>query len=162
MNFKALNEEELNDRQFTLLKDGIYHFRVHDASDEISKSSGNDMIKLTLEIRDKENVRHLVFDHLVEAMAYKLKHFCDATGLIDKYNLGQINAVDCLGKGGRVSIKQSLNQPRPEGGYFPDKNVVSDYVKLKPSTNQVFNPNGINAISTGSTKVDFVDSELPF
>ena len=54
--------------------------------------------------------------------AFKLRHFCVATGLIDKYEAGDITAHDLDGREGFVQIKIE-----PAKGDFAAKNVVKDY-----------------------------------
>ena len=101
MNFQPKSEEEV--KAFTLLEKGIYPFRIIKAEDQISKS-GNEMIKLTLLIWDKEGHTHTLYDYLLEKIAYKLRHFAECVDMLDKYNLGCFTAEDCESREGSVDI----------------------------------------------------------
>lgn len=102
---------------------GDYDFEVAKAEDAVSKSSGADMIVLTLRVFNSEGKERTVKDYLLEAMPGKLRHFCAATGLLDKYQAGEFCAADCEGKAGRLNLKQT-----PAKGDFLPKNDVRDYI----------------------------------
>lgn len=126
MKFKHITDEEL--QSLFIVDPGVYDFEVTAASDRISKN-GNEMIELKLKIWDKKGNERIVFDYLLEAMKFKLKHFAECVGLEDKYNSDEIEASDCIGKMGKVDIIIQQGQPNMSGGYYPDKNAVKDYVK---------------------------------
>ena len=109
---------------------GIYPFEVSEAIDKKSKS-GNDMIELKLKIWDQLGHERQCFDYLLESMAHKLRHFCEVGGLIDKYDSGDLQAVNCIGKSGHLELVIQVGKPKPEGGYYPDKNSVKDYIKTE-------------------------------
>jgi len=113
--FEPKTEEQISN----LLPDGEYKFKVIKAEDKQAQSSGADMIKLTLKIDDK-----IVFDNLLESMAYKLIHFCNAADLLHKYDAGTLTASDCDGKEGFCKIITDAKDP----AYAP-KNVIKDYCK---------------------------------
>lgn len=147
MNFTPKSEAEL--QQSLLLEKGLYPFQVIDAKDEISKS-GNEMVKLTLKIWAKDGSERTIFDYLLEAMAFKLRHFCMTTGLLDKYESGELKAIDCIGKCGKCDVVLQQGQPNPTGGYYPDKNNIKDYViSERPSM-------------TMPLKENFIDDSIPF
>lgn len=128
LSFSPKTEEQL--RVENLLKIGEYDFDVLSADDVTSKA-GNPMIKVNLGIYEGDAIRARVFDYLLSAMEAKLRHFCDTTGLLTKYEDGSLSAVDCRGRAGRVKI--GIEEAE---GSFPTKNVVKDYVvrKAKPIT----------------------------
>jgi len=95
MRFTPKSETELS--MTKLLKPGIYDFYVEYAEEAVSKK-GNEMIKVTLNTWDQEGKQYVLYDYLLEAMAYKLKHFAEATGLGEQYHNGQLSAEDCKGK----------------------------------------------------------------
>src|SRR3990170_3215969 len=99
MKFAAKTDKELE--IMGLLPKGEYDFDVLKASDEISKEKGNVMIKLTLGVYPLEGERVTVFDYILEAVAYKLKHFCDSTGLAKEYAEGHLTADMCANRSGR-------------------------------------------------------------
>jgi len=150
MNFTPTSEELL--KQSNLLEKGTYSFEVVEANDEISKS-GNEMIKLMLNVWDYESGKStIVFDYLLEKMAYKLIHFCQVTKLMDKYSTGELRAFDCLGKKGSVDIETQEKRENPSGGFYPAKNIVKDYNVSKVES---FSP-------LPSSKVNNMDADVPF
>ena len=52
---------------FTPWPSGTYDFEIHDASEEISKASGAEMIKLTIYIFNADGDRRTVFDYLLSS-----------------------------------------------------------------------------------------------
>lgn len=142
--FKPLSEEEV----IGLLKPGEYAFQVKNAEDAVSKA-GNAMIRLTLAVWDDQGKERIITDYLLAALMYKVKHFCDAVGLEDKYQQGKFEAIDCVGKSGRCKIKID-----EQDGYAP-KNSVQDYIKnkvtkLESKKEEQKDTNG------------FVDDDIPF
>lgn len=120
MQFTPKSEKEVNAHD--LLPAGTYPFRVISAEEKTSKS-GNEMIALKLGVFHGER-EQWVFDYLLESVAFKLRHFCAATGLMEKYEAGQIHACDLDAREGFVQIKIE-----PAKGDFQAKNVVKDYGK---------------------------------
>lgn len=144
MKFAPKTEEELEVQ--SLLEPGIYQFQVLDATNEMSKK-GNEMIKLSLQLWDKDACCHWIFDYLLEAMSFKLRHFCSVTGLMTKYEKGQLDASDCIGKTGCVEISIKEGNSKPDGTKYPSQNSVKDYVL-----------NTSYAVSSN----DSVDDDVPF
>jgi hypothetical protein len=141
MKFAPKTELELD--SMSLLEPGIYPFQVTSASNEISKS-GNDMIKLTLTIWGKDGSMHFIFDYLLEAMAYKLRHFCESTNLLSKYEAGELYPGDCLDVQGNLEIIIQEGKERPDGSKYMSRNSVKDYVVKKDKvTGEVFNDDDI-------------------
>jgi len=121
MRFSPLSEDEL--ARASLLEPGVYPFEVISASEELSKA-GNEMIRVKLNVFGPDGQNVHVFDYLMEKLQYKLRHFCEATGLLQKYEAGTLSEVDCEGKTGFVKIKID-----PANGSYSAKNSVQDYVK---------------------------------
>lgn len=142
MLFQPLNEQEV----LNLLPEGEYDFHVIDAEDTRSRA-GSEMIKLTLTITDKNGKARTVFDYLLPALMYKVKHFSDASGLEEKYESGGYSAGDCIGKRGR--LKLVIDQPTNSN--YPPKNVVKDYLK-----------NGTKTEDKQPAENNFIDDPLPF
>jgi len=111
--------------EFGLWPPGDYDFEVYDASEEIS-GAGNEQIKLTLHVFNAEGKRRTVFDYLVgtAAMAYKIRHFAEATGCVTQYEKGDLMPSEIVQRTGRLKlrIKKGTN------GY-PDQNAVQNYIK---------------------------------
>lgn len=133
MRFSPKSAEELEND--VLLEEGIYDFQVALASNEISQK-GNEMLKLSLQIWDKEGRIHCIFDFLVEAMAYKLRHFCEATGLMQKYESGDLNPNDCINKRGKVEIIIKEGNIKNDGSRYRNSNAVKDYIVTSQNSNK--------------------------
>ena len=119
MNYTPKTENEL--KEMDLLPAGNYRFRVTEATDEVSKK-GKEMIKLKLHVMDPETNRQtFVFDYLMEAMAHKLRHFCEAVDMLEKYESGTLTPADCNGTEGELELIVEHK------GHWPAKNAVKDY-----------------------------------
>lgn len=127
MRFTPKTEKEI--QEMNLISPGIYDFEVISASDKMSKT-GNEMIELKIKIWDINNQERIIFDYLLEAMSFKLRHFAEATGLLQKYESGMLLAKDCLGKSGKVEI---IIQ-KDKNGQYGDKNAVKDYISLSETS----------------------------
>lgn len=126
MRFTPMSEDDLI--RASLLPAGIYPFEVMAAEDKISKT-GNEMIELKLNVFGDNQEAH-VFDYLLEKMAFKLRHFAEATGLIDEYERGELEALACINKMGYAKIGIDKGNDR-----FGPKNTVLDYLKQEtPAT----------------------------
>jgi hypothetical protein len=126
MRFTPKTEEEI--QQDSLLPAGTYDFRVIAAEDKQS-SAGNDMIVLTLAVyRPDGNGFYQVTDYLLEKLAFKLRHFCEETGLINRYESGALEASDLVDREGRVQIKIDPERTdKATGKVYAPKNSVKDY-----------------------------------
>lgn len=122
LEFQPKTEEEL--KKSVLLDKGEYDFDVIGAEEQTSKASGNPMIKLTLKVYGNNGETAFVYDYLLAALEYKVKHFCDTAGLTTEYQLGILTADMCLNKCGKVK----LDIQKDKTGQYEDKNVVKDYI----------------------------------
>jgi len=146
MEFKPKTEQEV--AEGALAPAAEYDFDILDAEDTISKKSGNPMIKVNIGLYIDGVVKNRVFDYLLPSMEAKLRHFCDTTGLLSRYEAGTLEAADCIGRSGRVKIAIESSTDK-----YPAKNVVKDYVcrAAKPLSS----PGSSNA-----SPVD--DGDIPF
>lgn len=119
-------EKAANASKF-LLPDGEYDFEAVGAEPATSKKTGGAMIKLRLKVYGNDGSERFVTDYLVPSMEHKLYHFAWGTGMGEKYDAGGFEAEDCVGRMGRVKIKIEKNDT------YGDKNVVRDYVVVKPA-----------------------------
>jgi hypothetical protein len=133
-NLTPLTDEELD--QNDLIEEGVYDFEVI-KSDKQNSKSGNSMAKLQLNVWDKKGRSFIVFDYLVfsnmKFCIRKIKHFCDTTGIIEEYNNGNIRD-EFQGLSGKVHIGIQEKLPKTVGGFYPEKNVVIDYIIKDNST----------------------------
>lgn len=99
-----------------VLTAAIYPFEVLAAEDKLSKA-GNEMIQLKLDFGQG----HIVFDYLLESLAYKVRHAAHALDLHNEYEAGNLNASDFVGKSGYAKLGVQTDD-------YGTKNVVKDYV----------------------------------
>lgn len=145
MKFTPKTEEEVN--AFSITPEGVYDFEIISAFDTTSKA-GNDMIKLMINFYDKEGNLKSIDDYLLEAMAYKLRHAAEACGLLKKYESGELEADDFVGKTGKFKLGISKGKAKPDGGTYPDKNDVKDYI--------------VDTKAAKAKAAAAVDDEIPF
>lgn len=132
--FTPMTDEQLNEgrpmKEFNLLPEGVYVFYIKSA-EEKTASTGNPMISLVLCINDQDGFERQIFDNLVSTpkAIYKIKQFCDAVGLDEKYNAGSFCSDDCVNKNGKAKINIQKGEPKGDGSYYKDKNVVKSYIK---------------------------------
>lgn len=154
MRFTPQTKEELD--SMNLMKAGVYSFRVANAQEQTSKS-GNDMLKLTLEVFNDLGGTHSVFDYLLQAMPQKLYAFCYAVNLTAQYGAGMLTAQDCIGKCAYVDIVVKKGNDNPQGGTYPDRNEVKTYMSMAPATKA--KP---NVATPGYDPNKPFDDDLPF
>ena len=129
MRFDPKSEREI--AEANLLPPGEYDFEITDAFESVSKSSGKDMITLKIKVFAEDGSSVFVSDYLLESVAYKLRHACEAVGLLDAYESGELDANDFKNQAGRLKLRIDKDKT----GQYPDKNGVQDYVKVAaPST----------------------------
>lgn len=119
LKFNPESEEELSN----MPTPGTYNFEVCGAESAVSKTSGKDMIKLNVALLDQAGNRQWhVWDYLMAAAMWKLRHFCAATGLMANYEAGTLTPEACRGRTGKCKVaieKQDGYDPAPK---------IKDYV----------------------------------
>jgi hypothetical protein len=121
MEFTPKSNKQLKEEM--LIPAGEYDFEVVKAEEKLSKSN-NPMIALNLKVFVDGGTR-FCNDWLMTtsaAMEFKFRHFCEATGLLDRYDSGQISAQDIQGVAGKVKIAVKDDEQ-----YGP-QNTVKDYI----------------------------------
>lgn len=111
-----------------LLPPGDYDFEVKSAEERQSKA-GNDMLVLELKIFTDAGRVAFVTDYLLESNPRKLRGACEAVGLLDAYQAGEIMSDDFAGRAGRVRLKKEEGK-----GDFGPKNSVGSYLKPAADT----------------------------
>ena len=124
MNVTPRTEKEI--AELNLIPPGVYDFEILDGMDKVSKA-GSEMIELKLKVWDGNGAERIIFDYLLDAMAFKLRHAAELCGLIDQYNAGRLNGHSFKGKTGKLK----LGIQKDKNGVYADKNVVADYVTQK-------------------------------
>lgn len=120
MKFAPKTEQQVQEEG--LLHPGIYDFEVSSAEDTHS-NKGNEMVVVKLSVIDADGQERKITDYLLEAMAFKLRHFAYATGLGPKYEIGTLTSDDMKGRTGQCKLRI-----KPADGEYRSKNEVSDYV----------------------------------
>ena len=138
-----------------LIPAGTYDFEVKNAEDQVSKASGNDMIKLTLTVFDDGGQSHIVFDYLLDAMPAKLRHAAEVFGMLGKYERGALISDEMIGRTGKVKIGIQKGKDN-----FPDRNAVLDYV-ISSAPNQPASRLAPRP-SEKATGVSPLDDDIPF
>jgi hypothetical protein len=120
MKFNPSSEDEIAAR--AIWSQGIYAFEILDAEEKLSASKGNPMLELKIEITRRDGSTRIVRDYLLPQRPEKLLHAATTCGLLEKYESGEMESDDFVGKRGKLKlgIKRSKD--------WPTKNVVLDYV----------------------------------
>jgi len=147
MKFTPKTDEEIKNEG--LLDTGIYKYHILNAEDTVSKA-GNQMIKLTIEVFDKNNQARILYDYLIESFSSKLINFCEFNNLMVKYNEGEIKDIDCKGKSGKLEIGIEKGRTKPDGSEYPNRNIIKKYLKEEDIKNK------------SETDKSFPDEDLPF
>jgi len=136
--YKALNEEQLMEARFSLLREGEYDAIVKISTERMS-SANNTMADMWVTVFDHNGASHDIRDFLVftEKMLWKIKHFCDSAGLQKEYEEEKFVPEMAAGKNVRVLVGKQAGKlipedklgDRPIGSCYPDKNVINDYVE---------------------------------
>lgn len=117
------SEKEL--AEANLYQPGIYDYEVLNAEDRVSKTSQKEMVWIKLKVFNNEGNFIFVDDYMVDGtMEHKIRHLCDASGMLKNYEAGEIDPSLFIGKSGRVKIGIAKDKT----GQYPDKNSVVDYV----------------------------------
>lgn len=120
MRFTPKSEKEI--KEANLWEKGEYDFEILEA-EETTSNSGNDMFKLKVKLFNNEKSQQ-VFDYITSTMDYKIRHLADATGLIEDYEQGELEAYKLVGKTGTAKVGISKDKT----GQYPDRNQINDYV----------------------------------
>lgn len=124
MQFQPKTEKEI--QEMMLWPRGEYDFEVIKSERAISgpnsKTPGTHFIKLTLRLFNETGGSRIQNAILHPAMEAQLRHFCEETGIIAKYEAGTLEAHDCEGLSGKLQLKQ-----KDAEGNFPAKNEVQDF-----------------------------------
>lgn len=124
MKFTPKSQKEIDEMK--LLPEGEYPFQISGGEDTVSKA-GNEMIKLLVRVFKADGNFVLVSDYLMEAMAYKLRHACEACGLLHEYESGVLLGTNFIGKTGHLKLKVKVDKE----GKYADQNNIADYIVPK-------------------------------
>ena len=153
MRFTPATEEQANaGGSFEPWRPGTVDLEVVGAADETS-GSGNEMIHLEMNIYNAAGEKRYIHDYLVatDGAQFKVRQFCEATGLLAQYESGELDAEMCDGKIGKCKIAIE-----PARGEYAAKNKVQAYLKASG--------NGAAATHTPAQRRvnPDLDDEIPF
>lgn len=106
---------------------GNYEVEVIKCEEQVSKG-GNAMLKLMLRVYMPDGTTRTMFDYLLEAMAFKLRHFMVSAGMEDKYNQGDVTSDDLMGA---MVLAEIGIKPAKDG--YAAQNNITDYMPIKRS-----------------------------
>ncbi len=136
---------------------GDYDFSIAEASEEVSAASGNEMIKLTLHVLNRDGNRRTVFDYLVniDSGQWKIRHFAETVGLVKQYETGEMEPRDMVGRAGRCKLRI-----KPAQGNYSAQNAVGDYLPAStPYAAPVSRPASRQKAAAGGGDID---DDIPF
>lgn len=147
--FEPLTDEQID--SLNIVEPGCYNFEVVNSLRKESKAN-NSMAELTLKMWDIDGKVRIVFDYLIFSKIplniKKVKNFCESVGLLEEYKKGCIRE-DLTGLCGKCTIDIQNEKPKEGGGFYPKRNIVSDYIKS-------------NDTKSISLTDEFKDDEVPF
>ena len=115
----------------------ICDYEIICATDKMTKEKikdGNtipprEMIEIDVEVYNDKGEKKTLMDWLGEWSDQKTKNICEAGGILDVYNKGEIVASDLYHKTGKCRVGIQKGGDNGNGGKYPDKNNITDYLK---------------------------------
>ena len=127
---------------FKVITEGDGFFKILDAKEEISKSSGKPMLTLTHRLQNERGESTLYMQYISqnEYAANSIYSICEAAGKVDMYIAcnGRIGAIDLLGLKGRCKIKTEVSKDEK----YDDKSKIGKFIKYKPEAQDASNAPG--------------------
>lgn len=112
-----------------------------------TSSKGNEMLKTDVRLFNDEGKQKDITIYLGDWNEYMLKRICEAGGIAERYEAGQVDDYDLIGKTGKCKLKIEKGAEKPDGSFYADKNAIAEV--LKPDSE--------------SKKVDAdLDDQIPF
>jgi hypothetical protein len=139
MKFTPKSDKEI--RELNLFKEGIYEFEIISVTDTVTTNTrkpGIPKLEIVFRVWNDEGIKKLISDHITEEMHYKLKNLCKSIRLLDKYDSGEINDLDLIGKFGLLKLIIRKGDPipnNPNNECYPDKNYIKDYIIYESNKN---------------------------
>lgn len=137
-----------------LLPDGRYTLRVREAEERVS-SKGNPMTVLEFEVSGQPGAKIIEYLVCTPAAMFKIRNFCEAGGLMDKFNAGRLEESDFRG----VIVDAEVIIEDGQDGYS-DKNRVREFHPPSSSTERALA--GQAPASTTGPHQPVDESDIPF
>ena len=101
-------------RKAKALPNGWYEAEIAEAVDTMSKRN-REMIALTGKVVEPDGNTRIIKDYITDAalVAAKFRHLCEACGVLDKYEAGEVSASDLAGNTVRAKISTENKKPFP-------------------------------------------------
>src|SRR5689334_3990764 len=100
MKTSGLSESAVLDaaRKAKTLKNGRYEAEITEAVERLSKRN-SPMIELTVTVFGPDADTRIIKDYLTDApfVAAKFRHLCEAVGVLQQYEAGEVEASDFVG-----------------------------------------------------------------
>jgi uncharacterized protein DUF669 len=154
MKFTPTTEEQQERRTFEPFPAGEYDFTVEAAEEQTSRNN-NEMVKLTLHVYNTEGHKRVVFDYMLDSAAWKIKQFAASAGLLERYDSGEIEAYEMVGKTGRLKLKIESSEQ------YGDQNKVAFYIAAK-SAGTGYTGRSAPASVSRHTTTSIDDDAVPF
>lgn len=161
--YTPMTEEDSLAQRYQMLTEGEYNGVISSAHHSISKSSGNNMIELTVDIFDLGGNVTQIKDYLpfTDKMMWKVIKCVKSAGIHAQYANKSLEPEHFLNKNVRVKVKFQPGDLVPldrlngkeVGTKYPDKNVIADYLAQGPVTKK---------IQETVLKKDEFDPDIPF
>lgn len=137
---------------------GDYDFKVHEASEGTS-SAGNEQIKLTLHVFNRQGQQRIVFDYLssLPKSQWKVRHFADTVGMVRQYETGDMPVRDMVGRPGRCKLRI-----KPADGQYSAQNAVADYLGAKQAETGIAWGPARQPVRAAAPQKRDLDDEIPF
>lgn len=140
MKFTPKSDEQLNQEQterlnkFVLPAGTVVDYEIKEAMNKVSKA-GNDMIEIHVDVYNDKGDAIGIRDWIGEWNIHKLKRICEANGMLDRYEAGQVDDYDLVGKTGKAKLGIQKGTQKEDGSFYADRNNIQEYMKpVEPVT----------------------------
>ena len=140
-----------------VFKPGEYDFVIFEAA-ETTSQAGNDMLKLTLHVFNRDGDKRTVFDYILSSQAgqWKARHMMESIGMTRQYEAGDIDPINITDRSGRLKLGIA-----PATAQYPAQNKVQDYVKMKNDPQSAAEPPTRRSAKEPAGG-GIIDDEIPF
>lgn len=153
-NFKWQDPNEMS--AFKILAEGEASFKVQEVIETTSKKTGEEMLKIVLQITDSKGDTGLVDDYIVASGPWKLHALCKAIGHPEFYNDssdGRLNTMKLIAEKGRCKIKTD----KPDNPNFKERTIIASYIDIVKNEEKAQ-----AAAELAAAQANFPDDSLPF
>lgn len=111
-----------------------YDYEIVSAKNTLTKAKPDkpqrEMIEIEVKIYNDKGESKQITDYLGEWNDWKIKRICEANGLLDRYESGQVDDQDLWGKTGKCELGVQKGTQKDDGTFYPDKNVIKEFLKI--------------------------------